>query len=178
MDNDTLDFIAYSTVQPSICASGLFRVLVNRYIKMGYTLTRRIPYPIAAPTNVLHIGTEIDEAIRHACDFVRRRRMLNLWRASFSFALHLAQPVPDVITWTLFVWRDIFFSADPNRTKQNTRELVNAVTIAVAMLPTYYGCLTTPLSTYQGDTTAVQTANRYLFGNALPLTTDGNGETN
>jgi len=30
----------------------------------------------------------------------------------------------------------------------------------------------------QGDTTALQAANRYLFGDTLPLTTDGNGETN
>jgi hypothetical protein len=31
---------------------------------------------------------------------------------------------------------------------------------------------------YQGDTTTVQAANRYLFGDTLPLTTDGNGEIN
>ena len=235
MDNDTLDFIAYSTIQPSICTSGLFRALVNRYTSIGYTLTRGIPYPISAPTNILYTETEIDAAIRHACDFSRRRRILNLWRASFSFALHLAQPTPDVITWTLFVWRDIFFHADPDRTEQHAREVLNAVTIAVEMLPTHYGCLATlhypptveqvlngnisrlyPINyfgdqllaqigrarleqapawlnvdvglgrlivpdlnaIYQGDTTTVQAANRYLFGDTLPLTTDGNGEIN
>lgn len=143
LHGDTIDFVGYSTVQPSICESGALRLLVSRYLNLGYTLTKGLPYPFDDPNNRLITGDEVDQAIRNACNFSHRRRTLHFWRAPFAFSVRLSQPLTGVIEWTLFVQSDTLLGLDNNLGEQNAAEFMNVVIVALETLPTYYGCLYT-----------------------------------